>query len=250
MPPSTEKHVPTNTQSSMVLEYSLTECTLVTITGSRLGSYTCSELWYAIGFVLWSLWSMVWFNKEGINQLTLQWSIYHALCQQIWKRNTLCPKNSSNIREDEGLHTKLNGVLYSTITWWLGLGMSLLRGRDQLTLQWSIYHALCQQIWKRNTLCPKNSSNIREDEGLHTKLNGVLYSTITWWLGLGMSLLQGRVKKSLQPSFFSSHGCIYTKVAVSTSSINLCLLCHVTWTVLHAWLHYGISIKTMHFGHY
>ena len=22
----------------------------------------------------------------------------------------------------------------------------------------------------------------------------------------------------------------------------------VTWTVLHAWLHYGISIKTMHFG--
>ena len=49
--------------------------------------------------------------------------------------------------------------------------------------------------------------------------------------------------------FFSSHGCIYTKVAVSASSMNLCLSCHVTWTVLHAWLHYGISIKTMHFEH-
>ena len=62
--------------------------------------------------------------------------------------------------------------------------------------------------------------------------------------------LRGRVKKSLQPSFFSSHGCIYTKVAVSTSTMNLCLSCHVTQTVLHTWLHYGISIKTMHFGHY
>ena len=31
--------------------------------------------------------------------------------------------------------------------------------------------------------------------------------------------------------------------------MNLCLSCHVTWTVLHAWLHYGISIKTMHFVH-
>ena len=61
--------------------------------------------------------------------------------------------------------------------------------------------------------------------------------------------IRGRVKKSLQPSFFSLHGCIYTKLAVSTSSMNLCLSCHVTWTVLHAWLHYGISIKTMHFGH-
>ena len=39
------------------------------------------------------------------------------------------------------------------------------------------------------------------------------------------------------------------KGAVSTSSMNLCLSCHVTWTVLHAWLHYGISKKTMHFGH-
>ena len=31
---------------------------------------------------------------------------------------------------------------------------------------------------------------------------------------------QGVVKKSLQPSFFSSHGCIYTKVAVSTSGLS------------------------------
>ena len=61
--------------------------------------------------------------------------------------------------------------------------------------------------------------------------------------------LRGRVNNSLQPYFFSSHGCIYTKVAVSTSSMNLCLSCHVTWAVLHAWLHYGISIKIMHFGH-
>ena len=61
--------------------------------------------------------------------------------------------------------------------------------------------------------------------------------------------IRGRVKKSVQPSFFSSHGCIYTKLAVFTSSMNLCLSCHVTWTVLHAWLHYDISIKTMHFGH-
>ena len=58
-----------------------------------------------------------------------------------------------------------------------------------------------------------------------------------------------KVKKSLQPSLVSSHGCIYTKVAVSTSSINLCVSYHVTWTALHAWLHYHISIKTMHFGH-
>ena len=58
-----------------------------------------------------------------------------------------------------------------------------------------------------------------------------------------------RVNNSLQPSFFSSHGCIYTKMAVSTSSMILCLSCHVTWIVLHAWLHYGISIKVMHFDH-
>ena len=40
--------------------------------------------------------------------------------------------------------------------------------------------------------------------------------------------LRGRVNNSLQPSFFSSHGCIYTKMAVSTSSMILCLSCHVT----------------------
>ena len=40
--------------------------------------------------------------------------------------------------------------------------------------------------------------------------------------------IRGRIKKSLQPSFFSSHGCIYTKVAVSTSSVDICLSCHVT----------------------
>ena len=40
--------------------------------------------------------------------------------------------------------------------------------------------------------------------------------------------IRGRVNNSLQPSFFSSHGCIYTKMAVSTSSMILCLLCHVT----------------------
>ena len=42
------------------------------------------------------------------------------------------------------------------------------------------------------------------------------------------SPLRGRVNNSLQPSFFSSHGCIYTKMAVSTSSMILCLSCHVT----------------------
>ena len=51
-----------------------------------------------------------------------------------------------------------------------------------------------------------------------------------------------RVKKSLQSSYFFLHGCIYTKVAASTSNMNLCLSCHVTWTVLHTRLHYGISI--------
>ena len=61
--------------------------------------------------------------------------------------------------------------------------------------------------------------------------------------------IRGSVKNSLQPSFFSSHGCIYTKMAVSTTSMNICLSCHVTWIVLHAWLHYGISIKTMHLVH-
>ena len=68
-----------------------------------------------------------------------------------------------------------------------------------------------------------------------------------WWRHTSVLYIRGRVKKSLQPSFFSSHGCIYRKAAVSTSSIKLCLLCHVTWTVLHAWLHYGISIKTKTF---
>ena len=61
--------------------------------------------------------------------------------------------------------------------------------------------------------------------------------------------VRGRVNNSLQLSLFSSHGCIYTKVAISTSSMNLCLSCPVTWTVLHTWLHYCISIKTMHFDH-
>ena len=73
------------------------------------------------------------------------------------------------------------------------------------------------------------------------------YNIIIWGSWLGQ--IQGRVNNSLQPSFFFSRGCIYTKVAVSTSSMNLCLSCHVTWTVLHTWLHYGISIKTMHFVH-
>ena len=31
--------------------------------------------------------------------------------------------------------------------------------------------------------------------------------------------------------------------------MNLCLSYHVKWTVLHAWLHYGISTETIHFGH-
>ena len=64
-----------------------------------------------------------------------------------------------------------------------------------------------------------------------------------------LPLLRGRGNNSLQPSFFSSHGCIYTKMAVSTSSMILCLSCHVTWIELHAWLHYGISIKAMYFDH-
>ena len=41
-------------------------------------------------------------------------------------------------------------------------------------------------------------------------------------------------QKVLATIFFFSHECIYAKVAVSTSSMNLCLSCHVTWTVLHA----------------
>ena len=58
--------------------------------------------------------------------------------------------------------------------------------------------------------------------------------------------LRGRVKKSLQPSFF-----LFTWVHLyEGGSVYLKHSCHVTWTVLHAWLHYGISIKTMHFGHY
>ena len=39
------------------------------------------------------------------------------------------------------------------------------------------------------------------------------------------------------------------KVAVSTFGMDLYLSYHVTSTVLHAWLHYSISIKTMHFEH-
>ena len=73
--------------------------------------------------------------------------------------------------------------------------------------------------------------------------------TVSRILHTANTTVRGRVKKSLQPSFSSSHGCICTKVAVSTSSMNLCLSCHVTWTVLHTWLHYGISIKTIHFEH-
>ena len=50
--------------------------------------------------------------------------------------------------------------------------------------------------------------------------------------------------------FFSCFGpLVYTKMAVSISSMDLCLPSYLLWTVLHAWLHYGISIKTMHFGH-
>ena len=45
--------------------------------------------------------------------------------------------------------------------------------------------------------------------------------------------------------FFFLHGCIYTKVAASTSSMNLCLSYHATWIVLHTCLHYSISIKTV-----
>ena len=56
-------------------------------------------------------------------------------------------------------------------------------------------------------------------------------------------------QKLLATTFFSSLGCIYTKVAMFTSSMNLCFWYHVTWTVLHTWLHYSISIKTMHFEH-
>ena len=90
------------------------------------------------------------------------------------------------------------------------------------------------------------SDNPRAVQGEVWVINGIS-QTVCWYC---IVEIRGRVKKSLQPSFFSSHGCIYTKVAVSTSSMNLCLPCHVTWTVLHAWLHYAISIKTMHFGHY
>ena len=75
------------------------------------------------------------------------------------------------------------------------------------------------------------------------------FPTEMWNLIGHYTRVRGRVNNSLQPSLFSSHGCIYTKVAVSTSSMNLCLSCHVTWTVLHAWLYYGIGIKTIHFGH-
>ena len=64
------------------------------------------------------------------------------------------------------------------------------------------------------------------------------------------TIYEGGSRSPCNHLFFSSHGCIYTKVAVSTSTMNLCLSCHVTWTILHAWLHYGISKKTMHFGHY
>ena len=61
--------------------------------------------------------------------------------------------------------------------------------------------------------------------------------------------IRGAVKKSWQPCCFSSHVCIYTKMAVSASNMNLSLSYHLIWTVLHAWLHCSISIKTMHFVH-
>ena len=84
------------------------------------------------------------------------------------------------------------------------------------------------------------------------KLMGKLAGKTRWENSCNIHIhtdIRERVNNSLQPSLFSSHGCIYTKVAVSTSSMNLCLSCPVTWIVLHAWLHYGISIKTMHFDH-
>ena len=47
--------------------YSLTECTLGTL---DTGSCTCSELWYALSFVLWSFRSVVR-NKEHMNKVKL-----------------------------------------------------------------------------------------------------------------------------------------------------------------------------------
>ena len=63
---------------------------------------------------------------------------------------------------------------------------------------------------------------------LTNRIDNSKYNGPTGMLPTQYAILRGRVKNSLQPSFFSSHGCIYTKVAVSTSSMNLCLSCHVT----------------------
>ena len=95
------------------------------------------------------------------------------------------------------------------------------------------------------------NQNISCQNFLHTSwlIQSLVIKHVGTWLSKLISYIRGRVKISLQPSFFSSHGCIYRKVAVSTSSRNPCLSCHVTWIVLHTWLHYGISIKTMHFVH-
>ena len=65
-----------------------------------------------------------------------------------------------------------------------------------------------------------------------------------------MDLYEGGSKSPCNHVFFSSLGCIYTKMAVSTSSMNLCLSYHLIWSVLHDWLHCSISIMTINFEHY
>ena len=51
------------------------------LTGSSLGSYTCSELWYAMRFVMWSF-QLVVHNKAWTSWLDCGHNL-NVLCQQI-----------------------------------------------------------------------------------------------------------------------------------------------------------------------
>ena len=75
----------------------------------------------------------------------------------------------------------------------------------------------------------------RINVGTHHNIVREFYFMMLLQLHMSQSVW-GRAKKSLQPPFFSSHGCIYTKVTVSTSSMNLYLLFFYTMQHGQCWM--------------
>ena len=87
---------------------------------------------------------------------------------------------------------------------------------NQIFLKW-------KEIWLKRNLCRIYDTDLK----------------CSCFLPLLTFKLRGVVSKSIANILFLSSfsGCIYTKVSVSTLSMNLCLSYHVSWTVMYAWLH-------------